>query len=126
MTTERDMLRRDEFRPYCGSEMQWFSVEMWDTHRLDSMGKSVLGYELRTHLGDDSSVTFTGDDFHCSPMHAIDSDDAVRALMSFLTLRPGDTDAEYFDGYTQEQMDFCRCHAEALDSEVRSVLGDDE
>jgi hypothetical protein len=47
-------------------------------------------------------------------MNGIDSDESVRALLSFLTLRPGDTDAEYFENYTQEQLDFANEHAEML------------
>lgn len=54
-------------------------------------------------------------------MHAIDSDECVRQLLSFLVLRPGDTDSEYFKGYTQEQLDFANEHGEIL-----SMYTDDE
>ena len=62
----------------------------------------------------DGSILFAGDDFGCSPLHAIDSDECLRALLSFLTLRPGDTDAEYFAHYTPAQRAFADGDAEAL------------
>lgn len=71
------------------------------------------------------TVLFEGEDLGCSPMHAIDSDESVAALMGFLTLRPGDTDAEYFENYTPEQMEFCQQHAESLSCEVQARFGDE-
>jgi hypothetical protein len=59
-------------------------------------------------------LLFSGADYGCSPMHAIDSDETLRSLLGFLTLRPGDTDAEYFKDYTQDQLDFCSGDAESL------------
>ena len=38
--------------------------------------------------------------------------------MGFLTLRKGDTDAEYFENYSQEQTEFSEAHAESLGCEV--------
>lgn len=77
---------------------------------------------------DDASIMptllFEGEDFGCSPMHAIDSDECVAAIMSFLTLRPGDTDREYFEDYTEAQLDYCSQHAEALASEVLNRFGE--
>jgi hypothetical protein len=58
-------------------------------------------------------------------MYAIDSDKAVGSLMGFLTLRPGDTDSEYFESYTPEQMHFAETHAEALACEVMARFGED-
>jgi hypothetical protein len=67
---------------------------------------------------------FEGEDFACSPCHAIDSDECIASLMGFLTLRPGDTDAEYFESYTPQQIDYCEQHAEALAGEVYSRFGE--
>ncbi len=39
---------------------------------------------------------------------------AARTVLSFLTLCPGDTDAEFFDGYTRTQLDWRDQHAEEL------------
>lgn len=87
-----------------------FRLDVFDTHRTDSWGKSVLAYRL-THQG---HVIFEGDDFHCSPLQATDSDAAVAGLLGFLSLKPGDTDPEWFESYTPEQLAWCRAHGEHL------------
>ena len=86
-----------------------------------TVGKSVLGYRLRSQ----DRTLFEGEDFGCSPLHTIDSDATMRSLMGFLTLRPGDTDADYFSDYTREQMDYCDQHAESLSWEVTQRFGED-
>lgn len=67
---------------------------------------------------------FEGDDFGASPLHAVDSDETVAALMGLLTLRPGDTDPDYFADYTPEQLRFCTEHAETLACEVEARFGE--
>lgn len=57
--------------------------------------------------------------------HATNSDAAVRNVMGWLTLRPGDTDSEYFAAYTPEQLAFCESHAETLSCEVMYRFGED-
>jgi hypothetical protein len=81
-----------------------FTLKLWDTHRQDRYGKPILAYKLF----DDGRLIFKGEDFHGSPLHAIDSLDTVEALFAFLTLRPGDTDPEYFANYSPRQMAWCR------------------
>lgn len=90
-----------------------YRLDVWDTHRTDSYGKSILGYAFRTPMPDDEEL-FVGEDFSASPLHALDSDETLRALLGFLTLRPGDTDSEYFESYTPEQMAFAEGPAEEL------------
>lgn len=86
------------------------TLRTWDTGKL-SAGRRVMGYEL----ADADGVTiFRGADFRPSPLHADDSDTTLRALLGFLTLRPGDTDREYFDGYTPAQLEFAGEHGELL------------
>jgi len=92
-------------------DVDGYRLKMWDTYETDRHGKSILGYEFFDREG---NLLFTGEDFSPSPMHAIDSDDSVRALLGFLTLRPGDTDEEYFAEYTPEQIDFAETDAESL------------
>jgi hypothetical protein len=103
MHNENDLLRHVQFDGY--------TLKLYDTNRTDKMGKSILGYEMYTPKGE---LLFSGDDLHCSPMHAIDSDASLRALLGFLTLRPGDTDSEYFENYTPAQMEFAQGDAEEL------------
>ena len=84
----------------------------WDTYRTDRYGKSVLGYAFY-EPGKDMPL-FSGEDFHCAPGFPIDSDKALRSLLGFLTLKPGDTDPEFFADYTEEQRAFCERDAEQL------------
>jgi hypothetical protein len=93
-------MKRDVLKRYRNSG---FTLTTWDTHRTDNMGKSILGYRL----ADRGTELFQGEDFRCSPMHAIDSLHTVEAILSFLTLKPGDTDADYFDSYTPAQIEWC-------------------
>ena len=87
-----------------------FLLRLWDTNRVDSYHKSVLAYELY-YSGE---LIFQGADFCCSPMHAVDSDQCLGGILTFLSLRPGDVDSKYFDSYTPKQMEFARSHGEEL------------
>ena len=99
---------------------------MWATNRTDSRGQCYLSYTLkiRPSKGVPTTVLFEGSDFAGSPLHSDDSDATVATLMGFLTLKPGDTDADYFKDYTPEQLDFCRQHAESLACEVTHRFGE--
>lgn len=88
-----------------------YDLRTYDTTRTDGRGCTRIAYELRRP---DGFLLFSGADFCGSPMNADDSDENLRALLCFLTLRPGDTDAEYFEDYTSEQRAFCEGDAEAL------------
>lgn len=87
-----------------------FTLLMWDTHRQDWRGQTVIGYKL----WDNGKLIFTGEDFAGSPMHADDSDEIVASVLGFLSLKPGDTDQEYFDRYTPEQLEWCEQRADEL------------
>ena len=107
---EEDILRLVRLRPYRG--------EPYFTFELIYHGSDWLGYRLKQCEHRKGTVLFDGRDFRCSPLHAIDSDEAVAACLGFLTLRPGDTDREYFENYTAAQLEFCSQHAESLALEV--------
>ena len=99
-----------------------YDLRTWDSGRTDHMGKTLLRYELRDPHG---YILFSGSDFGCSPMDAIDSDRSVGALLGFLTLRPGDTDREYFDHYNFVQRDFAASSdCEYLQYEVSRRFGE--
>jgi hypothetical protein len=86
-------------------EADGFRLDLWDTGRCDRMGKSILRYALFDEtqpLG--KGIVFEGEDFHCSPCHAIDSDETVEAVLDFLSLEQGDTDREYFAAYSPVQL----------------------
>ena len=88
-----------------------YRLRTWDAWRSDRDGKYIVGYEFTRP---DGHVLFHGEDFACSPLHAIDSDECLRGILTFLTLRRGDTDADYFEGYTPEQREFTETDAEEL------------
>jgi len=67
----------------------------------------------RYELTAGAEVIFTGDDLGSSA-DGCSTDQAARSALSFLTLRPGDTDADYFNDYTPAQQAWRDAHAEAL------------
>lgn len=79
-----------------------FTLRTWDTGKTRN-GRTLIAYELRKPAG---AVLFSGSDFCCSPLHADDSDEALRALLGFLLLRPGDVDRDHFASYTADQLVF--------------------
>lgn len=133
METLREMI----FRPYAGQlgdqDTPAFHLIMTTDGSVDERGCERVSYELRAlytiyppriiDATPHSDLLFAGNDFYGSPLHASDSDESTAALMSFLTARPGDTDEEYFENYTSEQIEYCEQHAEALNAEVMYVLG---
>lgn len=118
----RELIRRCFFRPYRKGMGPVFRLDLFDLGRPYREGPQWnLGYCLYQ----DGNLLFSGDDYGCAPGHAIDSDSAVEGIMGYLTLRPGDTDDEYFENYTDAQREFCEQHAEALACEVQARFCDD-
>lgn len=124
--TDHSLLRTVRFSPYRAGMGPRFTLTMRDSGELDSRGVTRIAYRLtmREPGARRSVVIFEGSDYSGSPMHADDSDDNVAGLMGFLTLRPGDTDAEYFESYTPEQRAYCDAHAESLSCEVMTRFGE--
>lgn len=91
-----------------------FHLRLYDTYRRDEYGKHILAYQFF----DQGKLIFEGQDFHCSPMHPIDSLDAAYSLLSFLALQPGNTDEEYFEYYTPEQLAWAEARGEELYSAI--------
>jgi hypothetical protein len=89
----------------------FFTLKIWETNKRADTGQELLRYEFADENG---NIIFNGEDYGCSPMDAIDSDDSLRGLLGYISLRPGDTDAEYFDNYTPEQMEFAETYGEEL------------
>ena len=90
-----------------------FRLDLFETGKTDRDGKSVLAYRLFDQEHGRRPV-FERADFHCSPLHAVDSDRTVASLLGFLSLRPGDTDREHFEHYTPRQLDWCQRRGEEL------------
>ncbi len=118
--TEENLLRVETIEPYLdGPE---FCLRTWDTNEADAMGKYVIEYSFEQ----DGVEIFTGR-VHLGFGVAVDSKEALESCLAFICLRPGDTDAEYFDGYNDAQTAFANEHAEAVglhfedDSELPSA-----
>lgn len=92
-----------------------YTLKMYETDSTD------IAYRLTQ----DGKELFKGRQYRVGAGTCADSDDSVRGLMGFLTLRPGDTDRDYFDDYTPEQMAFAKGDAEELGMIVRGRYGDD-
>ena len=114
MTRRIELGQYDHVRTW---EAEDYRLELFDTLRVDRYGKSVLAYRF-FHRG---RLVFAGADFHCSPLHAVDADATVAGVLAFLSLRPGDTDPDYFDDYTPEQLAFARAEGENLSLYVEDL-----
>jgi len=109
-----DVVRTVYFTPYLRGQGPRFRLVLSDPHTKDERGAWYVGYALY-ECGNREPI-FSGADY--SGWHCIDSDQAVEGIMGFLTLRPGDTDADYFANYTDRQREFCDRYAETLGCEV--------
>lgn len=83
-----------------------YRVLLWDTYRRETsaFSRCYLGYAF--FAPDDDEPIFAAEDFSPPPSYAIDSDDSLRSLVGWLTLGKGDTDSEYFEGYSERQLSF--------------------
>lgn len=75
--------------------------------------------ELRVRDGKKSSKTnylFSDGKFHVGiPFNqSIDGNYAKEAVLSLFAMKPGDTDAEFFEGYTPEQLAFAEQYGEEI------------
>jgi hypothetical protein len=125
--SDPNFLRRVIFTPYLRGKGPRFVLDTWDGGGYYRGGpQHRIRYALTERTpGAKPAVLFEGADFGCSPLDSIDGDGCIRALMGFLTLKKGDTDADYFEKYTERQLQFTREHAEALSCEVAVRFGED-
>jgi hypothetical protein len=116
----RKPMRRYTFTPYLPGQGPSFVLSTFETNKRDQRGCYYIRYvfEMVDAAAGARTVLFSGADFNAGPMHAIDSIGATEGLMTYLTLRPGDTDGDYFAKYTLAQLDYCSQHAESLQAEV--------
>lgn len=120
--TKERQVRSVRFTPYLPGKGPRFCLTIYDTYNRDNLNKNVLAYRLTMN----GKELFAGADFSCAPSHAIDGNGCVESIMGFLTLRPGDTDDEYFDKYTTAQKVYCDRWAETLNCEVQARFCDEE
>ena len=96
-----------------------FELFIFHTHQRRD-GKWRMAYVLL----DEGKVVFKGDDFF-SP-NDLDEKWNVAQLLGFLSLQDGDTDDEYFESYTPEQIAWRDERAGELSLWVSFMEGDEE
>jgi hypothetical protein len=84
-------------------------LHIWETGKRCHTGQWEIGYAF--YPAGASEPLFAGDDYGCAPSDAIDSDACLLGIISFLCLKPGDTDDEYFAEYTEAQLDWATSYA---------------
>ncbi|GLW26486.1 hypothetical protein Mame01_65280 [Microbispora amethystogenes] len=85
---------------------------------VEAAGRTDEGrIRWRYRLSRRRRTIFSGSDI-CSGVGAIlvpsELSSAARTVLHYLTLRPGDTDADYFDSYTRAQLEWRDRYAEEL------------
>jgi hypothetical protein len=105
----------DHLRTWTDPDGHGFKLVMFDGNRT-SYGKNVVDFKF-FHNDELIFESWVG----CSPMHAIDSDQATGAILAFCSLRPGDTDPEYFEDYSERQLEFCKEWGETLSLYVEEL-----
>lgn len=120
MKYDPNRLRHVILKPYAKGKGPTFALTTWDTGKRDDRGSTYQRYRLTMN----GKVLFEGSDYSPSPLYCSDSDDAIGGLLGFLTIKPGDTDDEYFKDYTPSQRAFCDAHAENLSCEAMARFGD--
>jgi len=102
-------------------EAERFRLDLWTDYRPYNDGPQTrMAYRLK----DGGEVIFEGNDFGCSPLHAVDSDECVNGILRFLSLRPGDTDPEFFADDTPRQKAWREERAEGLQLEAMQLCDD--
>lgn len=118
-----EKVRTVRFKPYLTGKGPTFTLHLYDVHNDDWAGRCGVGFELKQ--GRRTIFRCVDSEGAAYGHHTVDGDKAVRNVMGWLTLKPGDTDSEYFAKYTPEQLAFCSAHAETLSLEVLDRFGED-
>ena len=90
-------------RPIKTWKRDGFTLRLYDTNvptGTGRMGDTFLAYDFF----DGTKLIFTGDRYRVGAGTPIDSTAAVYGLLGFLSLKEGDTDAEYFKDYSPAQL----------------------
>lgn len=85
-----------------------YTITLKETDWHMATGQIRTAYQL---IAPDNRAIFSGDDLGCAPSDKPESKANAIALLAFLTLKPGDTDADYFEKYTPEQLTWCEGNA---------------
>lgn len=80
-----------------------YTMTLEATTKRDRTGHILVRYEFKTPQG---VTLFSGENFGANPLHSPEGKESAKDLLSFLTVRKGDTDEDYFKNYTPEQLAF--------------------
>lgn len=101
----------DWLRTWNDPDGHGFRLNLYDTGKTcPEDGKTLIAYRFWHKL----RLIFQGADIWVPPTQTIDGDETVRTVLTFLSLRPGDTDREFFDYYTAAQLRWVDEHAQTL------------
>lgn len=91
----------------------WITMTAWESPEYSSTGHTRLDCELRQN----GKTIFPRGATYCgTPGHmTIDGDDAKELVASLFAMKPGDTDSEYFESYTPDQLEWAEQNGEELD-----------
>lgn len=91
-----------------------YTMTLDATGRRDRYGKPQIAYTLSKEAEGDP--IFSGDDCYAGLSGRDDPEGmgVAEDLLSFLTLRPGDIEDDYFEDYTERQLEFATHEAEDL------------
>lgn len=97
-----------------------FATEPWITiHAFEGAFWPPNHTRVDVEVRQGGKVIFPRGTLWCGiPGHAsLDGDEAKESVLSLVAMRPGDTDRDYFEGYTPEQLDWATHNGEALSME---------
>ncbi len=100
------------------------TIQAWDrpSPPNNSTGHSYIDVEV-SHMG---QVIFPRGQLYCG-VNAYTSTDgeAARALvLSLVAMKPGDTDSDYFQDYTNDQIEWATAHGDEISMVRESRYGD--
>lgn len=104
-------------------------IRAWDGHQIGPYGHTRIDCELQwrgTGLANYRTIFPRGALYCGVPGHqSIDGPQARALVLSLFAMKPGDADAEYFEGYTAEQLAWADAHGDDLSCERMARFGED-
>lgn len=90
-------------------------IHAWDANHVDSTGHARIDVEVRQG----GKVIFARGDTWCAVngSTSLDGIAAKELVMSLVAMKPGDTDADYFAGYSADQLEWCERYGEHIGCE---------
>lgn len=88
-------------------------IRVYDDLGWDTAGRVKLTCEVKM----EGKVIFPKGQLHCALHGTSDGIKARELVMSLVAMKPGDTDRDYFDGYTPAQLEWAEKFGELLSME---------